>query len=305
VKKKIAFVVRGNLRHPHRFRTETQSIFGQHYDVILKFTRRIGHATEIVKELLLHKTDYIIGVGGDGTFSEVVNGYMQASFEHRAHTILAPLPRGAGNDFARTAGRIESLTHLHQLIQENKQQKMDVVQISYQDVNGKIQYRFFNNSFDIGLGGIVCQHVNRSSKNLGSNFTYLYNIVRSFIKFRHIPVHIKSPDFNFTGKVLLAAITNGQYFGSGLCISPEAEIDDGKVNVFIARKVSLLHFLRYLPALKQGKKINHPEVFYGSLSQCSIESPSMDHPLEMDGEVAGQLPLDLKVIKHAATILKT
>ena len=36
------------------------------FEVFLKFTRRGGHAIELVEDLVEHDLDYLIGVGGDG-----------------------------------------------------------------------------------------------------------------------------------------------------------------------------------------------------------------------------------------------
>jgi diacylglycerol kinase family enzyme len=97
--KRIAFIVRGNLKNPDTFRSNITKYFQSEFEVFLKFTRHNGHAVEIVHELLENGIDYMIGVGGDGTFSEVVNGYMRTSQQKRINTILVAFPRGSGNDF--------------------------------------------------------------------------------------------------------------------------------------------------------------------------------------------------------------
>jgi len=302
--KKIAFVVRGNLKDPDKFRANISRYFQNEYEVFLKFTRHGGHAVDIVEQLMEEwQPDYLVGVGGDGTFSEVVNGYMLAPAEIREKVILAAFPRGAGNDFARTAGKIESMEQLYQVVQSHETRMLDVVKVSYSE-NGVEKIRYYDNSFDIGLGGLVCKFVNSSGKKWGSNFTYFYNILRSFLLFKRIPVTLKSDEYEFQGKVLLIVLNNGRFFGSGLCVTPDAKLDDGKVNVLIARKINILQFLRYVPSLKHERKINHPEVFYAELSQCTIESPVKDCPIEIDGEVIGNVPLRIEVIKHAALIVK-
>jgi len=304
VKEKIAFIVRGNLKKPDAFRANITKYFQEEFDVYLRFTRRGGHAIKIVDDLLeKDHVDYIVGVGGDGTFSEVVNGYMKAPKEIREKVILTTFPRGAGNDFVRTAGIIKSMEHLYDVIKTGKTQKLDLVQVRYLENNSKV-IRYFDNSFDIGLGGLVCQFVNKSGKTWGSNFTYFYNIIRSFLTFKRIPVEVEADTFNFKGNVLLVAINNGKYFGSGLCIAPEAEIDDGVADVLIARKVNIFQFIMQVGHIRKGKKIDLSEVFYHKLSKATIRSTKVDCPMELDGEVVGNVPLEIEVIKHAATILK-
>lgn len=302
VKKKIAFVVRGNLKHPDKFRANISKYFQSEFEVFLKFTRRGGHAIELVEDLVAHNLDYLIGVGGDGTFSEVVNGYMLAPEDYRRKTVLGAFPRGSGNDFSRTVGRVNSIEHLYELIKKSETRPIDIVEVKYKQ-EGEERIRYYDNSFDIGLGGLVCQFMNKSGKTWGSTFTYFYNILRSFFLFKRIPIELKSPNFNFTGKVLLLALNNGVYFGSGLGIAPNAKIDDGKVNLIIARNITIAHFLFYIPWLRRSKIIKNKELIYGELSECEISSSRTNCPIEMDGEVIGNLPLKVKVIKHAAQIL--
>lgn len=304
-KKKIAFIVRGNLKKPDAFRANVTKYFQDEFDVYLRFTRRSGHAIDIVDELLeKDHVDYIIGVGGDGTFSEVVNGFMRAPKEIREQCVLATYPRGAGNDFARTAGTIESMEHLYNVIKAGESQKLDLVKVNYPNSDNKIVTRYFDNSFDIGLGGLVCQFVNKSGKTWGSNFTYFYNILRSFLTFKRIPVEVDADTFSFKGRVLLVSINNGRYFGSGLCIAPDAMLNDGIADVLIARKVNIFQFIMQASNLRKGNKIKLSEVFYHKLSKCTIKSSRNDCPMEFDGEVVGRVPLEIEVVKHAARILK-
>jgi YegS/Rv2252/BmrU family lipid kinase len=301
--KRIAFIVRGNLKNPDTFRSNITKYFQSEFEVFLKFTRHNGHAVEIVHELLENGIDYMIGVGGDGTFSEVVNGYMRTSQQKRINTILVAFPRGSGNDFSRTTGRIVSMEHLYNAIKQNKIVPFDLIEANFTE-NGVEKIRYYNNSFDIGLGGLVCKYMNNSGKTWGSNFTYFYNILRSFLFFKRIPVELTSDTVNFKGKVLLIAVNNGIYFGSGLGIAPKAQLDDGKANLVIARKINILQFLLFMPLLKKAKKIEIKELFYHEVTWCKIDSLIKDCPIEMDGEVVGSVPIHLKVLKHAAKTLK-
>jgi diacylglycerol kinase family enzyme len=135
---------------------------------------------------------------------------MLAPAEFREKVILVAFPRGSGNDFSRTTGKIKSLEHLHRSIKKSEVTRLDIIKASYND-NGKTLTRYYDNSFDIGLGGLVCKYVNRSGKRWGSNFTYFSTIVQAFLKFKRIPVELKSDGFNFKGKVLLLVLNNGNF----------------------------------------------------------------------------------------------
>ena len=112
--------------------------------------------------------------------------------------------------------------------------------------------KYFDNSFDVGLGGLVSSYVNKSGKRWGSNLTYFVNIIKGFLSCKPIPLKLTSDSFNFEGKALILALNNGKYFGSGLCIAPDAKLDDGKVNVFLAKKVNIFKsFFGFFPQKKR------------------------------------------------------
>ncbi|MBE5731246.1 MAG: diacylglycerol kinase family lipid kinase, partial [Clostridiales bacterium] len=62
-------------------------------------TQEAGHATRLTSELVANGSKTIVAVGGDGTFSEVLNG--MTSFDK---TSLGFIPSGRGNDFAHALG---------------------------------------------------------------------------------------------------------------------------------------------------------------------------------------------------------
>ena len=69
------------------------------YDVKIILTEYRGHAKEIMKNLD-NDIDLVISVGGDGTFSEVMNG----NLERNKRIVLAHLPVGTTNDIGHMYG---------------------------------------------------------------------------------------------------------------------------------------------------------------------------------------------------------
>lgn len=301
--KKVAFIVRGTIKKPDVFRSNISRLFNRDFDVILKFTRHQGHAIPIVKELMEAGLDYLVPVGGDGTFSDVINAYMSFPLEIRSKTVIIPFPRGTGNDFTRTLGRVNNMDELYYCITNKTPFWVDAVHTSWINDDGSPGERFYNNSFDVGLGGVVSEMMNKSNKHWGSNLTYIINIVNGFIRFKRPVVEVISDDLSFKREVLLVSFANGKYFGSGLCIAPDASLTDGRVSVTIVGKVSVVTFLKNLNRLKKGLHIKHREVSYHSLSSCTINPISGRIPMEFDGEVTGNLPLKLTVIPNGIQVL--
>jgi len=65
-------------------------------DAELVLTERRGHATEIASEYIQKGFDHIIGVGGDGTFSEIVQALVD-----KDNVTFGAISAGTGNDFFR------------------------------------------------------------------------------------------------------------------------------------------------------------------------------------------------------------
>src|SRR5437763_3219383 len=79
------------------------------------FTERPMHAAELARRALRDGAELVVAVGGDGTISEVVNGFFEeprpgeAPRAVRAGAALGILPRGTGGDLRRAVGLIGDL----------------------------------------------------------------------------------------------------------------------------------------------------------------------------------------------------
>lgn len=95
------------------------------YDTEIIFTKRKGHATEIVQELDKN-IDLVISAGGDGTLNEVVTGNMQ----RKQKLLIANLPLGTTNDVGNMYGYTKDIKTNLELLLEGKPKKIDVCYIN-------------------------------------------------------------------------------------------------------------------------------------------------------------------------------
>ncbi len=119
---------------------------------------------------------------------------------------------------------------------------------------------------------------------------------RSYVKFN-------SDEFRWDGKTLSMVIANGKYFGSGLCIAPDALISDGKFSIVILGDVTILDYLKNIHKVKKGIKITHPEVFYKQSEEVEIIPVESVCPIDVDGEFIGYAPARFTVIKGRINFL--
>ena len=81
-----------------RTRVLIQAALAEHHEVELAMTSRRGHASRLARGAASTGTDLVAVLGGDGTLNEAANGLAGTD------CVLAPLPGGSTNVFARTIG---------------------------------------------------------------------------------------------------------------------------------------------------------------------------------------------------------
>jgi len=297
---KITFILHGKLKSASALKAKISSLFAKGYDLHFKTTDKETGAKNSTIEATKESNDIIIICGGDGSINEMVNGYI-SSFQTNS-VKFGILPLGTGNDFAKSLGVKNNLKELKELIEKDQVIDVSVFKMDYLNKSKQASSRYFVNVADIGIGGFVAENVGNSSKLLGANFTYIKAIVSSFIKYKKQPVALTSDSFNWSGPVLSLCMCNGKYFGSGMCIAPDAQIDDDQLQLTILGNVSLMDYLKNMSNIKKGHKIKHKEVTYTSVHNCKIESKGIPCPIDMDGEFIGYTPIEVNLAKMTMKI---
>lgn len=104
----------------------------------------------------LEKNDFLIVVGGDGSFNEVLNGIKKSS---NPETPITYLPAGTGNDFARGAGLTDDPKQLiNDLLMNPKPEQVDCGYFS-SNIPDKREGYFINN-FGIGFDAFIVHQSN-------------------------------------------------------------------------------------------------------------------------------------------------
>lgn len=291
-KPKATFIIHGNKGNVKKLQNEILSVLSDIVDIEIKFTPKEG-AKEIAKLAANQERDIIVICGGDGSINEVVNGYLES--ETSKDILFGILPFGTGNDFVKTLKTANTVAELKQLIIKKSFTLVDVFNMNFSNKNQKRTNRFYVNIADIGIGGFVAEEVEKSSKILGANLTFIMAIVKSFLTYKKQKIKFTSKEFNWEGPVMSLCMANGQYFGSGMGIAPNATLIDGKIQLTILGDVSIWDYIRNLSNVKKSLHIKHPEVFYQEATACKIEALENECPIDMDGEFIGYTPIEVNL----------
>ena len=239
------------------------------------------------------KYSTVIAVGGDGTVHEVVNGLLRASSE--GETIaLGVIPLGNGDDFAKMippqttiGGKVFDWHVAIEKITQGQTKLFDVGRISGDQLrseqNNNPQY--FMNGMDIGFGAQAALNFTKVPSFLTGIAAYLAAIMKTLIDY-HIPkVSIQIDDQPaFEQSTTMTAITNGRCFGSGFWVCPDAQVDDGLLDVMVTQSVGRLKILSLIPKIMKGTHVNEPILKNYRARRIVIKS-EQSLVVEADGEI--------------------
>jgi diacylglycerol kinase (ATP) len=263
-------------------------------------TTRPGQAWELAQKAVDLGFKTIAVHGGDGTFNEVANGLLNHAADGVA---LAFLPNGTGADLVRTLRISHSLPEAARQAVQGSIQPIDIGQVQFTDLEGRPAQRYFVNVTDVGFGGDLVRYVNSHSKKLGGKLSFLKGLLVTLFQYQNKRVHItlnEQEDFELKASSIVVA--NGQYFGGGMWVAPEARLDDGFLNLVIIGDVSKTEVLTNVTRLYRGTIAEHPKV--RAFPARSIELTSEEEVfIDLDGELVGRLPARFQILPQKLPVI--
>lgn len=263
-------------------------------------TEAQGDATRLARQALQDGVDTVVGVGGDGTLNEVVNGF----FDERGDPIapeaeLAIMMMGTGGDFRRSFGIGKTWQECLARIAEGKTRTIDVGRLELVGHDGEPVVRLFDNIASFGASGAIVDAVNEASvsKWFGGKFAFRWATIMGLMRYKTRPVRIVVDDaFDEVVDLTLCAVCNGRYFGGGMCIGPTAELDDGLFDVVIVEGMGTWGFIKNSGKLGSGEHIGQQGIRHVR-GRRVVAEPADDTPtlLDVDGEGPGRLPATFEI----------
>ena len=215
-------------------------------------TQYAGHARELAAEAA-HTAQAdgepvrIWTAGGDGTFNEALTGAYGF-----AGTAVGCLPYGSGNDFLRTFGTREEFLDL------DAQLAGGAVPIDLMQTNLGLSATICAAGLDAQVAYGIPKF--RRIPLCGGEVSYLLSIVEQLCGHIGRRVEYTIDGETFAVDCLMCAICNGRTYGGGFCAGPEAQPDDGWLDVFIVRKVGRLTIAKLLSMYKNGRHFQNGQL---------------------------------------------
>ena len=268
-------------------------------------TRAPGDAARLVHEARGDAVECLLVVGGDGTLNEVSQGYLDRDGKPLAGPDLALVPSGTGGDFRKTFALGTTLQEAVERLCTAEPRALDLGLLELTSHSGETVRRAFLNISSFGLGGLTDRLVNAGPKWIGGRAAFFLGSLRALVSYGNAPVRVR-----VDGKVCLeapivnVALANGQYFGGGMKIAPDADPSDGLLDVVAMHDLTRAQSVALAPRVYQGTHVAQPGVLVTRGSRIEAESlvPRAEVLIDMDGETPGRLPLVARVAPGALRI---
>ncbi|MCW7490783.1 diacylglycerol/lipid kinase family protein [Leptospira meyeri] len=261
-------------------------------------------ARDIAKDAVKQGFHWIVGIGGDGTFSNVINGLFENGKLIHKNVIFSPIPAGRGNDFIKTVKVPKNPIKALEQILNGKERIIDLIAVTYTKADKTKGNYLCLNLADFGMGGEVVYKVNRSklAHIIGGKGVFLLYSILGLFTYTNKKITLTLSKFEkITNKCRLIVCANGEYAGGGMWFAPKAKLDDGKMDLLAIQDVTVSETLRKFSYLYRGKLSADSKVISKQITELTAESDE-DVFIDVDGENMGQLPAHFKVLPNVLPI---
>lgn len=282
--------------------TELADTIGREFPFEAALTQARGDATRLTREALRGGAERVVAIGGDGTVNEVVNGFFDDAGRPIApDASFALLPYGTGGDFRRTFGLPTELREAAQVIAANERRRIDLGRLAFTAANGERTHRIFANIASFGVSGVVDRLVNESGKRFG-RLSFMFATARATWSYKNQRVQLTFDGADrVEATINTVAVANGQYFGGGMHVAPNAEINDGWFDVIAMGDFGFGDLLTSGRRIYKGTHLSMDKVTARRAKVIEAEGidPSAVIELDIDGESPGRLPARFEVLPGA------
>lgn len=257
-------------------------------DVEVRHTRESGHGIELAREAVRRDVDAVCAIGGDGTVNEVINGIAETC------TPLIVVPAGTVNVLALELGIPLDPADACRLVEGGHLSCIDL---------GRAGERYFSLMAGVGMDAAVVQAMNPTLKKVLHEAAFMVQGIPTVLG-GHFPlVRVETPEQTVEGYFVV--LGNAANYGGAFAITPRASMRDGLLDVCVLQTLSPFGTLHYWLAALVQSHLKHPKVQYWRTREANIEVVEGDEQVlvQTDGELAGRLPMDVRIIPRALRVV--
>ena len=271
------------------------------------YTKKHGDATRLTRYYLKRGYKEVVAVGGDGTINEVANGFFEYDEGSNNVKYINPkaifsfIPSGTRNVFANSLNLPMDLEEYIKKKDELKPKKIDVISAQY-TIPGTKKFskpRLCFNAVEIGAGAEIIERSklvrNKVNNRLLSTITGIISTLPAYES--NLCEIIIDDKITIKLNITMCIISNGKYLGGSFKVAPQAQIDDGFLDIIIVKNSGSFKMLKELISMKSGVYYEKRNILYFRAKKIYLESKEREVSLSLDGEPIGALPASFQVLQ--------
>lgn len=242
---------------------------------------------DVIKDIM---PDKIIAAGGDGTISKMAGKLKELGLDHIP---IGVIPAGTCNDLARILNLTGSVEHLVDRYAKGSSKQMDI---------GLVNDRYFLNTFAGGMIAGVSSDTNQEfKKNAGKLAYYLMTLVE-LGNIKPFDLKIEHDGIKEEGRFIFFLVLNGKHAGGLQNVIPDADINDGYLDVMLIRECNPIDMLPMLVEFSQGRHKHNKNIEIFKAKDIYIEGDK-SILTTIDGERGITLPCRIKCIEKGFNVI--
>jgi diacylglycerol kinase (ATP) len=263
-------------------------------DYTVLISNEPGEATKLAQVALKENYELIVAAGGDGTVNEVANGLA----DDFGKAVFGIIPMGTGNDLVRTLNIPTDLDQAVELLASGNTNTLDVIKVTS---GGEIRYAL--NVCAGGFSGLLNEKLTDDIKKSWGPLAYLRSGIETIPNLTSYQTIITLDDkIEIEAETFNVVVANCRYVASGIPIAPEADFNDGLLDLIIFPATSLPQIALLVPQILLGNHLNSAQIVYRRGKKIVIQSePGMW--FNTDGELFSDESISFEVLPQALKII--
>lgn len=253
--------------------------------------KNAAESEQLARAIVDDGVDALVVAGGDGTI------HMGLQIAVKERVPLGIMPLGTGDDNARGLGiPIKDLDAAAAVIATGYRRTVDCGQVTL--ASGESHY--FLGVLSVGFDSQVNERANTMSFPKGES-KYIAAILAELAVFKPVPFELEVDGELHDQQAMLMAFGNGVSYGGGMKVCPDAEFDDGLLDLTVLGPVSKFRFVSAFPNVFKGTHSKFPFVKQYKFKHARVDAPGQT--VYADGERIGPVPAAIEVIPEAVDVL--
>ena len=254
----------------------------------VEVTQAEGDGVELARWLVAQGAQIVAVYGGDGTICEVATGLAGTQ------AALGILPGGTGNVLAYELGLPRDFVAAAQLlVSEHAIRLVDL---------GEVGHRRFLLRAGVGLEAAAIERTPRELKDRFGLLAYGIGGLQALIESRPMHYFLELDGETHDTQGVICTVANAAHLGlPGLRLPPMVDIEDGKLDVYVLRRVDLTLIAQFVSD-RAGGDLRIGDLQHWQVTRVKI---SVDPPqtVQVDGDHLGMTPVEIHCLPQSLHVV--